>query len=434
MARVRARKETGTLYFDFFYRGVRCREQTALEDTAANRRKTAKVMEKIEAEIKLGVFDYARYFPASRMVGRFADGSSDEVAGDVAAPMRNLVAMNVEARYATVPTAPAPVAVQPQQVAPAFKYFAQTWIAENDVQWRNSYRLTVKGIVDQHLVPEFGDTLVGDITRAEILEFRASLAKSKGRRRATLSPRRVNSVMNILSQIIAEASDRYKFVSPYYNVKPLKLPKTDIDPFSLHEVRKIVDKVRPDYRDYYLVRFFTGMRTGEVDGLKWQWVDFEHRLILVRETIVGGVEDEATKTQESHRDIQMSEVVYQALLRQRERTGKLGKYVFCNREGQPLDHNNVTKRVWYPLLRHLGLKPRRPYQTRHTAATLWLASGENPEWIARQMGHATTEMLFKVYSRYVPNLTRRDGSAFESLVARHFGAGDAAASEDVATG
>jgi 3'-5' exoribonuclease len=90
--------------------------------------------------------------------------------------------------------------------------------------------------------------------------------------------------------------------------------------------------------------------------------------------------------------------------------------VFCNRLGKPLDHKNVTNRVWYPLLRHLGLKKRRPYQCRHTAATLWLAAGEAPEWIARQLGHTTTEMLFRVYSRYVPNLTRRDGSAFERLI------------------
>lgn len=56
------------------------------------------------------------------------------------------------------------------------------------------------------------------------------------------------------------------------------------------------------------------------------------------------------------------------------------------------------------------------HQTRHTAATLWLAAGEAPEWIARQMGHVNTLMLFKVYSRYVPNATRQDGSAFEALL------------------
>ena len=56
---------------------------------------------------------------------------------------------------------------------------------------------------------------------------------------------------------------------------------------------------------------------------------------------------------------------------------------------------------------------------RHTAATLWLASGEAPEWIARQLGHTSTEMLFRVYSRYVPNLTRQDGSAMDRLLKQH---------------
>jgi integrase len=116
----------------------------------------------------------------------------------------------------------------------------------------------------------------------------------------------------------------------------------------------------------------------------------------------------------------MSELVYQALQSQQLSTAEVSEYVFCNLAGQPLNHNNVTKRVWYPLLRHLGLRIRCPYQTRHTAATLWLAAGENPEWIARQLGHANTEMLFTTYSRYIPNLTRRDGSAFESMLASHF--------------
>ena len=45
-----------------------------------------------------------------------------------------------------------------------------------------------------------------------------------------------------------------------------------------------------------------------------------------------------------------------------------------------------------------------------------LASGENPEWIARIMGHANTQMLFTVYSRFVPNLTRSDGLAITGLI------------------
>ena len=90
---------------------------------------------------------------------------------------------------------------------------------------------------------------------------------------------------------------------------------------------------------------------------------------------------------------------------------------------QPFGGRNFTNRVWKPLLRHLGLEARRAYQMRHTAATLWLASGEAREWIALQLGHSSTEMLFQVYSRYVPNLSRQDGSAIDRLLATRFASG-----------
>ena len=167
--------------------------------------------------------------------------------------------------------------------------------------------------------------------------------------------------------------------------------------------------------------FFTGMRTGEIDGLKWKYVDFDKKIISIRETIVDGRQEQGAKTQSSFRDIQMSDMVLVAMRNQYSATAHLYDYVFCNINGLPLLHRNITKRVWHPLLIKLKLEPRKPYQSRHTAATLWLASGEAPEWIAKQLGHANTQMLFTVYSRYVPNLTRQDGSAFESLLQNHLG-------------
>lgn len=189
-----------------------------------------------------------------------------------------------------------------------------------------------------------------------------------------------------------------------------------MQPFSLAEVHSIINRVRVDYKNYYTVRFYTGLRTGEIDGLKWKYVDFHKKLIKVRETVVLGDED-YTKNDTSQRDIAMSDAVFKALKAQYQSTAHLSAFVFCNAQGNTIDHNNITKRIWYPLLARLGLEKRRPYQTRHTTATLWLGAGESPEWIANQMGHASTEMLFKVYSRYVPNLTRNDGSAFEKLLA-----------------
>ena len=83
------------------------------------------------------------------------------------------------------------------------------------------------------------------------------------------------------------------------------------------------------------------MRTGEIDGLKWQYVNFEKRVIMVRETIVEGL-TETTKTPESVRDIVMSTVVYQALKAQHAVTGAAGGFVFCNSNRQAFDHRNVT--------------------------------------------------------------------------------------------
>lgn len=266
--------------------------------------------------------------------------------------------------------------------------------------------------------------VVGQIVKADILKFRSSLAKVQNRKnQCELSASRINYIMMALRQILTEAADRFDYTNPYRNIKPLKIKKLDVQPFSMEEVQKILNGVRKDFRHYYTVRFFTGMRTGEIDGLKWEYIDFAHRLILVRETVVRG-EEEYTKTDASQRDIQMSQVVYDALKAQEAVTRRISKFVFANAEGNALEHNNISKRVWYPILRHLGLKRRRPYQTRHTAATLWLAAGENPQWIARQLGHSSTEMLFKVYARFVPNLTRQDGSAFERLLTGFMGGGE----------
>lgn len=177
----------------------------------------------------------------------------------------------------------------------------------------------------------------------------------------------------------------------------------------------MIDTIREDYRSYLTVWAFTGMRTGEINGLKWRYVDFDRNLIVVRETFTHGAQDD-TKTDGSRRDIPMLPMVRDALQAQRKSRTAGCEYVFHTASGKPIDAINFNNRVWRPLLRHLGLPMRRPYQLRHTAATLMLASGENPEWVARTLGHSTTEMLFRVYSRFVPNLTRSDGRAYTGLV------------------
>jgi integrase len=395
MSKIRARKETGMLYFDFNYLDQRCREQTSLPDTPANRRNMEKVLEKIDAELTLGSFDYMAYFPASKKAAQLAGAQK------VMASKPAVNAARIEVPY--------------------FEPFANTWLMENRVRWRIATIEGQEGLLRRHILPRFGSCRLNEITKADVLEFRAERATvtvAQGTR--TLSPKTINEIVGTLKVILDEAADRYEFPSPAEHIKRLKVPKGDIKPFSLGEVRQIIESAREDYRSYMTVRFFTGMRSGEVHGLKWRFIDFERRQILIRETW-GKNRTEYTKNDGSQREITISDRVFNALKTQHEATAKISEYVFCNQNGNPLNNENFTDRVWYPLLRYLGLEKRRPYECRHTAATMWLAAGESPEWIARQLGHSSTEMLFKVYSRYVPNLTRNDGSAFENLLTRELG-------------
>jgi integrase len=139
-----------------------------------------------------------------------------------------------------------------------------------------------------------------------------------------------------------------------------------------------------------------------------------------------GVES-TPKTASSVRDVDMLPPVVEALRAQKAQQAaarlKQGQgapepgqdYAFTGPEGGLLNPNWLRDRVWYPTLSKARLRRRTMYQTRHSFASNALAAGEAPSWVAAMLGHSTPEMLFTVYARYIPNRTRRDGSA---LVAR----------------
>jgi len=410
MASIRA-KSDGRLFFDFYFNGERCRELTALNDSPQNRKKMERVLRQIEAEMISGTFEYGRYFPKSKKA-RVLQRVRPSV---LAQSMDNHASGVVLADVGT-------------PISSSFAEVAHEWRTNKQIEWRISYKVSVDSIMSSHLLPYFGDLPIASISRQDVLGFRTHLASLRvgakpesGREGKPLSPATINRITGILRMIMEEGAIRYEFVNPCLTLKRLKEPRADIEPFTLEEMQRILSTVRNDYRPYLTFRFLTGVRSAEAHGLKWKHVDFERREIMIRETFQSG-RTETTKTDGSQREIHMSQPVVDALQLMvptgyREDPKAFDEqYVFATRNGLPIDNTNFNDRVWKPLLRLLGLKYRRPYQMRHTCATLWLAAGESPEWIARQLGHTTTEMLFRTYSRYVPNLVRRDGRAFDTLV------------------
>ena len=242
VAKVTARKETGKLVIDFTYRGVRCREQTALADNSANRRRAGLVLARLKSAIADGSFRYSEFFPGSALVVRFEK-------------------LQVSVAQGELPEAHSGGAsgvVPDKAPTPAFRDFVSDWMRNHEVEWRRSHIKVLKSTVDGHLVPYFGDKPVGQITKSDILAFRTHLGKLPGRGGDTMSNKRINGILGPLKQMLTEAAELHGFASQVTTVKPLKVRKNDIEPFTLDDVQKILANVRPDYRDYFTVRFFTG--------------------------------------------------------------------------------------------------------------------------------------------------------------------------------
>lgn len=240
MGSIRLSDTTNALFIDFRLNEVRYREYTALKDSAANRKLLQKVLARIESEIAAGNFVYENYFPNSKALKRLAKETAPDavVQTQTAQSDANVVASD-----------------------PVFKDFANQWVDEHCIEWRRSHTKSVLSTINGHLLPHFGPKVVSSISKSEVLAFRATLAKVKGRgNNEGLSPKRINEIMGLLRQILNEAADRFEFTSPMTNIKKLKQRKVDVAPFALDQVQLIINSARSDFRNYFVTRFFTGTR------------------------------------------------------------------------------------------------------------------------------------------------------------------------------
>lgn len=194
---------------------------------------------------------------------------------------------------------------------------------------------------------------------------------------------------------------------------------------NLTVVRKLPDPLTPDEREriladmaqrydirvwaYYTFMFFTGMRPEEGIALRWSDSDWQHAQARVqRVRTFRGAERDGSKTH-AERDVDLVSRALEALeamkpytfMKKAEDGG--AAYIFENPvTGKPWhDERSQRDHYWTPTLKRLGIRHRRAYNTRHTFATAALMAGVNPAYIARQLGHANTKMLFEKYAKWI---------------------------------
>ncbi|WP_297893286.1 DUF3596 domain-containing protein [Shewanella sp.] len=382
MAHIRVRPN-GRIQFDMHLYGCRFREGTKMLATPKNLATAKTTLKKMNAEIDLGCFQYRDYFPKSKKVTQFEQLQREK---------------------------------HPDREYPFFNDFAYQWFERKKATWKNSYRNTMQNVLDKYLIPQFGNTLVNEITLSQVDFYRQQLMQMvKADNTRQLSNRRINNLLWPIVSMVSLAAEEYKFEYPLRRYRSLKEEKAESHPMTIKEVKLFLSHIPQEWKDYFIIRFWTGMRSCEIHGLEWQHVDFNHRLIRIRQNWVNG-EVCDVKTPKSRRDLKMCDTVYDAFKRIKNLALSESGFVFTGKSDAPLDTHFVSKKLWYPTLIKAGLKRRRAYETRHTAAVLHIAALENPLYISQMLGHSDTRLLFDVYAPYVANASRSDGNAFDKLM------------------
>jgi integrase len=269
-------------------------------------------------------------------------------------------------------------------------------------------------IIRAHLAPAFGRMKLKTLTPAHV---RALHREKLDMGLAPATVRKIHSTLHkALSQAVADG-----LISR--NAADVKAPRPAPDemrPLSEAEARTFLDAARETgdrFEPLYVLAITTGLRRGELLGLRWDDADLERGTLRVGRALVreGGrhVVGE-TKTKRGRRRVNLTPRTVAALKahrkRQLEERMKLAGLhadhglIFASRTGTPVIPEHLVKRSFKPLLKKAGLPEIRFHDLRHTCATLLLGRAVHPKIVQELLGHATIAMTLDTYSHYLPSM------------------------------
>jgi integrase len=183
----------------------------------------------------------------------------------------------------------------------------------------------------------------------------------------------------------------------------------------------------------WILAVTTGMRQGELLGLRWSDVDLDRGVLHVTGNLSrgpNGLEVTRPKTHRSRRPIRLSQTAVDAMRRQKAAQAaerlQVGaawedhQLVFCRPTGRPVTAAWLVRGRFQPLLKRAGLPLIRFHDLRHTAATLWFRSGVNPKIVQETLGHSRVAITLDTYSHMIPDLQLETARVMDELFSPGF--------------
>ena len=275
------------------------------------------------------------------------------------------------------------------------------------------------GHLNRYVIPRIGQIQLNKLKPQHVAALYADLVNAGRINNAKSSGLSAKSVRDIGSTLVKALNDAIKFELLNRNVaKGVELPryeKPDITPYDEAQVRQLLEHANRT-GDYFApiwrLLIVSGMRRGELCGLKWSNVDMVDGTITISETrlnVDGQIIVETPKTRQSRRTVSLDSGTIGELAKfhnlQDDAKIRLGSwhsdYVLTDLDGQPVNPERVS-RLFKRACANAGLPVPRLHDTRHTAVTLGISSGVPIHVVAGRVGHANVTTTLNTYSHFLP--------------------------------
>ena len=304
-----------------------------------------------------------------------------------------------------------------------------------DTSARHRVRATTLESYEQkvrlYIVPGLGIVSLQRLSAAQVQAFYSTLLRGdEGRGRAGVSARTVRYVHAILHRALKEAVG-LGLVSRNVteSVAPPKAARPPVKSWDVADVQCFLAVAATDhYSPLWLIALHTGMRRGELLGLRWADLDFARAVLHVHQAIVSVAYKPRVaepKTANGRRTIALDDVCINALREHRVRQAahRLAygaswqdhDLVFASAVGTPLDGNSISRR--FVKLVAAANVPRIPFHgLRHTHATLLMKAGVHPKVVSERLGHANITLTLQTYSHVLPQMQQEAAAIFAAVV------------------
>jgi len=253
-------------------------------------------------------------------------------------------------------------------------------------------------MLDNIVLPEFGHRQMSDISPGDITRFFSRVEKEG---RSTKYLLNLYSMLNVMFEVAVEydliesSPVRRKLHRPQYHRKE-KLA------LSAEAIRQILEHIPDEHRTLFFCVALTGLRLGELLGLRWLNIDFTSRRLTVTHNLWRG-QLVSPKTRASNRIIHMPVELTDLLLEHRQQSEwtKAGDFVFCRNDGSPCDPDHLRERVLYPAIEAAGIarvdRSHGFHLFRHSAGSIVHSLTRDLKAAQELLGHSRISTTSDIY-------------------------------------